>query len=101
MLTTGTTSEPKRVELTQANYFYTGQTMAQLARQTPQDRWYVCLPLFHGNAQFYCFQAAIYAGASVALSAKFTASGCPFHVSDLLDTHASFLDVTYRLIIAH
>jgi len=100
MFTSGTTSEPKGVDLTQANYFYTGQTMAQLARQTPQDRWYVCLPLFHGNAQFYCFQAAIYAGASVALSAKFTASGWPFHVRDLKATHASLFAAPIRMILA-
>ena len=100
MFTSGTTSEPKGVVLTQANYHYTGVTMAQLVDQKPQDRWYVCLPLFHGNAQYYCFQAAIAAGASVALAAKFTASGWPFDVRDLEATHASLFAAPIRMILA-
>lgn len=101
MFTSGTTSEPKGVDLTQTNYYYTGETMAQLVDQTISDRWYVCLPLFHGNAQFYCVQAAIYVGASVALSAKFTASGWPFHAYELEATHASLFAAPIRMILAN
>lgn len=100
MFTSGTTSEPKGVVLTQANYHYTGITMATLVDQKPADRWYVCLPLFHGNAQYYCFQAAIAAGASVGLAARFTASGWPFHVRDLEATHTSLFAAPIRMILA-
>lgn len=100
MFTSGTTSEPKGVILTQANYYYTGTTMARLVAQKPDDRWYVCLPLFHGNAQYYCFLAAISAGASVALASKFTASQWPVHVHELEATHTSLFAAPIRMILA-
>lgn len=100
MFTSGTTSEPKGVILTQANYHYVGVTMAQLANQQGDDRWYVCLPLFHGNAQFYCFAAAIAVGASVGLTARFTASGWPFEAKEFQATHASLFAAPIRMILA-
>ena len=59
MFTSGTTSEPKGVELTQRNYLCVATAMAELAGLSAEDRWYVCLPLFHANAQYYCFASAI------------------------------------------
>lgn len=100
MFTSGTTSEPKGVILTQANYHYIGVTMAALASQKREDRWYVCLPLFHGNAQYYCFAAAIAVGASVGLTARFTASGWSFEVKELDATHASLFAAPIRMILA-
>ncbi|WP_020661496.1 class I adenylate-forming enzyme family protein [Amycolatopsis benzoatilytica] len=100
MFTSGTTSEPKGVELTQANYAYARTTMAQLAGLTRSDRWYVCLPLFHANAQYYCFASAIAVGASVALTARFTASRWPHEVAELGATHASLFAAPIRMILA-
>lgn len=100
MFTSGTTSEPKGVILTQANYYYIGTTMASLANQKRKDRWYVCLPLFHGNAQYYCFAPAIAVGASVGLTARFTASGWPFEAKELEATHASLFAAPIRMILA-
>jgi len=100
MFTSGTTSEPKGVILTQANYGYIATKMAAIIGQKPQDRWYVCLPLFHGNAQYYCFLPAIASGASVALSSRFTASGWAADVKSLRATHASLFAAPIRMIIA-
>lgn len=100
MFTSGTTSEPKGVVLTQHNYWYVATTMAALVNQRPDHRWYVCLPLFHGNAQYYCFAAAIAASASVALTAAFTASGWPFQAAQLGATHASLFAAPVRMILA-
>jgi crotonobetaine/carnitine-CoA ligase len=100
MFTSGTTSEPKGVVLTQANYGYIATKMAVIIGQKSQDRWYVCLPLFHGNAQYYCFLPAIASGASVALSSRFTASGWAADVHSLRATHASLFAAPIRMIIA-
>lgn len=100
MFTSGTTSEPKGVELTQANYAHVAATMARLAGLGPEHRWYVCLPLFHANAQYYCFAPAIAVGASVALTARFTASRWPHEVAELGATHASLFAAPIRMILA-
>ena len=58
MFTSGTTSRPKGVEITQANYAFAGEVMAAAAALTAGDRCLVVLPLFHANAQYYSFAAA-------------------------------------------
>ena len=100
MFTSGTTSEPKGVELTQRNYLGAATVMAGLVDLTPEDRWYVCLPLFHANAQYYCFASAIAVGASVGLTARFTASRWPHEVAELGATHASLFAAPIRMILA-
>ena len=67
MFTSGTTSEPKGVVLTQHNYAHVADTMSAIVGLRPEHRWLVTLPLFHANAQYYCIAPAIAVGASVAL----------------------------------
>jgi carnitine-CoA ligase len=100
MFTSGTTSEPKGVVLTQANYAYVAETMAAAAALEPRHRWFVTLPLFHANAQYYCFAPAIQTGASVALDAAFSASGWVPHARELGVTHASLFAAPIRMILA-
>ncbi|MEU9953913.1 AMP-binding protein [Streptomyces sp. NPDC047939] len=100
MFTSGTTSEPKGVVLTQANYVHVATVMAGAARLRPHHRWYVTLPLFHANAQYYSFAPAIAVGASVALSASFSASGWVPHARELGVTHASLFAAPVRMILA-
>jgi crotonobetaine/carnitine-CoA ligase len=100
MFTSGTTSQPKGVVLTQANYANVAATMAALVGLQPRHRWYVTLPLFHANAQYYCFAPAIAVGASVALSATFSASGWVPHAREHGVTHASLFAAPIRMILA-
>jgi carnitine-CoA ligase len=100
MFTSGTTSEPKGVLLTQANYRHVAGVMAGLAQLEPEHRWYVCLPLFHANAQYYCFASAIAVGASVGLTARFTAGRWAHEVAELEATHASLFAAPIRMILA-
>ncbi|WP_219816213.1 class I adenylate-forming enzyme family protein [Arthrobacter sp. 08Y14] len=100
LFTSGTTSEPKAVVLTQANYAYIAKTMAELIGLRESDRWLVTLPLFHGNAQFYCFSSAIHVGASVALTSRFSASNWVRHAQELQATHASLFAAPIRMILA-
>ncbi|WP_312037634.1 class I adenylate-forming enzyme family protein [Rhodococcus sp. 4CII] len=100
MFTSGTTSEPKAVVLTQCNYAHVARSMAQAANLSPGDRWLVTLPLFHANAQYYCFAAAIAAGASVALTSTFSASQWSKQAARLEATHASLFAAPIRMILA-
>lgn len=100
MFTSGTTSQPKGVVLTQANYLEVAERMAEAADLGAAHRWYVTLPLFHANAQYYCFSSAIRAGASVALTADFSASRWVDWARELEVTHASLFAAPIRMILA-
>lgn len=100
LFTSGTTSEPKGVILTQANFAHVARAMSASARVDASHRWFVTLPLFHVNAQFYCFAPAISAGASVALTARFSASRWTRQAAHLKVTHASLFAAPIRMILA-
>ena len=100
MFTSGTTSAPKGVVVTQANYAFTGDVMAAAAAVTSDDRLLVVLPLFHANAQYYSFAAAISAGASVALMHAFSASRFVSQAARHQATHASLFAAPMRMILA-
>jgi crotonobetaine/carnitine-CoA ligase len=100
MFTSGTTAMPKGVVLTQANYLNVAQMMSRAVGLGPDDRWLVTLPLFHANAQYYCFAPAIAVGASVALAARFSASRWVQSARDLRATHASLFAAPIRMILA-
>ena len=72
--TSGTTSKPKGVRLTHANYIYGGEVMAKAMRITPEDRHLVVLPLFHAGAQLHAFIPMLLVGGSVAVMERFSAS---------------------------
>jgi len=100
MFTSGTTSQPKGVVLTQANYRTVAEVMAAAAHLRPDDRWLVVLPMFHANGQYYCFSPAIAVGASVALTAGFSASRYIDTANELGATHASLFAAPIRMILA-
>ena len=100
MFTSGTTSAPKGVVVTQANYAFAGDVMAAAAALRRSDRYIVVLPLFHANAQYYSFAAAISAGAGVALMHAFSASGFLEQAAGHQATHASLFAAPMRMILA-
>ena len=72
--TSGTTSRPKGVMVRHAAYTETGRSFpGWIGLEGPQRLW-VCLPLFHINAQAYSLMCALAHGFGVALTAKFHAS---------------------------
>ncbi len=72
--TSGTTSKPKGVLLSHANYLYGGEVMAKAMRVGPGDRHLVVLPLFHAGAQLHAFLPMLLCGGSLALMERFSAS---------------------------
>ncbi len=74
MYTSGTTARPKGVLVTHANYIYAGEAVAKAIHLAPEDRHFVVMPLFHGNAQYYSTMSALVVGASMVLAARFSAS---------------------------
>jgi len=98
--TSGTTGQPKGVEITQANYSFAGKVMAEAAGLQPGHTQLVVLPLFHANAQYYSFASAIWTGASVALMPKFSASRFLAQAKTHRATHASLFAAPMRMILA-
>jgi crotonobetaine/carnitine-CoA ligase len=73
--------------------------MAAAADVSAESRWIVCLPLFHANAQYYCFAAAISRGAHVYLLPRFSASGFVASARTVAATHASLFAAPIRMIL--
>ena len=72
--TSGTTSKPKGVLLTHANYLYGGEVMAKAMRVGPDDRHLIVLPLFHAGAQLHAFLPMLLVGGSVTIVEHFSAT---------------------------
>jgi crotonobetaine/carnitine-CoA ligase len=100
MFTSGTTGRPKGVEITQANYAFCGEVMAARAGFGPGHRLMVVLPLYHGNAQYYSFAAAIWSGAAVVLQPAFSASRFCAQAAAGGATAASLFAAPMRMILA-
>lgn len=100
LYTSGTTSRPKGVLVTNSNYLFVGELVAQYLRLRPEDRGLIVLPLFHGNAQYYSTMPALVTGASVALAPRFSASRWSEQASVLGATYASLFAAPIRMILA-
>jgi long-chain acyl-CoA synthetase len=72
--TSGTTGKPKGVLLTHGNLLANAQQIAEWLRLTEADRSLMIMPLFHVNALMTTGLAALWAGGSVVLAPRFSAS---------------------------
>ena len=72
--TSGTTGNPKGVQVTHKMYVAAGQGFAHWTAATPQDRFFTCLPFFHANAQYYSTMGTLAAGATLIVAERFSAS---------------------------
>lgn len=72
--TSGTTGKSKGVVSPCLQAVVMARETANAFGLTPRDRLYTCMPLFHGMAQVTTCLAAIYAGAAIILSPRFSVS---------------------------
>ncbi|BCJ86246.1 AMP-binding protein [Effusibacillus dendaii] len=100
LYTSGTTSKPKGVQITHANYLFTGEVMSKSIRLSPDDRQFIVLPLFHGNAQYYSAMSAFVVGASIAITERFSASRYFKQAKRLGATVGSLFAAPIRMILA-
>lgn len=71
--TSGTSGAPKLVEMTHRNYVMSGERLARNGGHLASDRYYLCSPFFHVNAQMYLCMPALVTGASIAVVQRFSA----------------------------
>lgn len=72
--TSGTTGNPKGVQVTHQMYVAAGQGFAHWTQATSADRFFTCLPYFHANAQYYSTMGAMASGATLVVADRFSAS---------------------------
>ena len=72
--TSGTTGNPKGVQVTHLMYVSAGQGFAHWTEATEGDRFFTCLPFFHANAQYYSTMGSLAAGATLVVAERFSAS---------------------------
>ncbi|KRF61040.1 ATP-dependent acyl-CoA ligase [Bacillus sp. Soil768D1] len=100
LYTSGTTSKPKGVQITHANYLFTGEVMSKSIRLAPNDRQLIVLPLFHGNAQYYSTMSALVVGGSIAITERFSASRYFKQAKSFGATVGSLFAAPIRMILA-
>jgi carnitine-CoA ligase len=100
LFTSGTTSAPKGVVVTQANYAFAGDIMGREAGLGITSRFLVVLPMFHANAQYYATTAVVSYGGCVCLMAGFSASRFVQQAMTHRATHASLFAAPMRMILA-
>jgi crotonobetaine/carnitine-CoA ligase len=100
MYTSGTTSRPKGVRITHANYVYAGEVVASALRLTREDRFLIVLPLFHANAQCYATMSTLVSGGTLILAARFSASRALDQAARLRATVTSLFAAPMRMILA-
>jgi long-chain acyl-CoA synthetase len=101
--TSGTTGKPKGVLLTHSNLLANARQIAEWLGLTEHDRSMIIMPLFHVNALMTTCLATIWAGGSILLTPRFSASRHWNIVSDYgvtyfgsVATMLSMLNNTYR-----
>ena len=72
--TSGTTGNPKGVQVTHLMYVAAGQGFAFWTEASEDDRFFTCLPFFHANAQYYSTMGSLAAGATLVVAERFSAS---------------------------
>ena len=89
--TSGTTGNPKGVQVTHQMYVSAGQGFALWTHATPDDRFFTCLPYFHANAQYYSTMGTLASGATLVVQDRFSASRFWQQVRDARATVVNFI----------
>jgi fatty-acyl-CoA synthase len=88
IFTSGTSGEPKAVQVTHLTVLFAGTTLIERFEVTPSDVCYLSMPLFHSNALLAGWSVAVGAGAAM-VPATFSASGL---LPDLRRYGATFMN---------
>ncbi len=100
MYTSGTTGPAKGVLMPHAHCFLFGLGTIDNFALTPEDRFYICLPLFHANGLFMQLGATLIAGAGAVLRERFSASSWIADIRRFEATASNLLGAVTAFILA-
>lgn len=100
MYTSGTTGSSKGVLMPHAHCALFGIGSIEGLRLTPQDRYYICLPLFHANGLFMQLGATLLAGIPAFVQRRFSASRWLADIRESGATVTNLLGATTSFVFA-
>lgn len=100
MTTSGTTGPAKAVLMPHAHCALFGLGTIEHADLGANDRYYVCLPLFHANGLLMQLYACLIAGASAFVRTRFSASAWLDEIRREACTHTNVLGATAAYVLA-
>ena len=89
--TSGTTGNPKGVQVSHQMYVAAGQGFAHWTQATADDRFFTCLPFYHANIQYYSTMGALASGATLIIVDRFSASRFWNQVKEAQATVVNFI----------
>lgn len=99
--TSGTTGLPKGINNNHAKLCFIGLAISKGLELRADEVGYACMPLFHSNAMFVGFMPMFWAGASLVVRERFSASG---FVPDVLKygvTYWNYVGEPVHYVLAH
>lgn len=91
LFSSGSTGRPKAVILSQQRLGTLAETMTERVSFDRDTVTYLCMPLFHGNALMMNLAPAMYAGATVGLARRFSASRFSKDIHELGATFVNYV----------
>lgn len=98
MYTSGTTGPAKGVLMPHGHCYLFGLGTAEALALTADDRYYICMPLFHANALLMQFLGSLIAGTEVVVAERFRATTWLAEIRDLGATVTNGLGVIPEFI---
>lgn len=99
IFTSGTTSDPKGVMLTQANLIYSGVYGAWQVSLSDSDRFFTNMPPCHSNFQLAALMPVLYVGATIILFEKYSASRFIEQIKETKSTIAQAVSMIVRTLL--
>lgn len=100
IFTSGTSGDPKAVQITHAKVASAGIMLSSRFGLGPADVCYLSMPMFHSNAVLAGWSVAVAAGGSIALRRRFSASGFLDDVRRYGATYANYVGKPMSYVLA-
>jgi O-succinylbenzoic acid--CoA ligase len=98
LFTSGTTGDPKAVELAMGNFLASATASALRLGVTPEDRWLLCLSMYHMGGLSVVLRSALY-GTTVVLQEGFDAESAADAIGEYEVTGVSLVPTMLRRML--